>query len=98
MAATSPWHRATDVAAAPGPGAWLRIALLAAIPAVLLSAAIELMIGSHILDRAVFLEAQHGGVGALAGPFTRSQQHGGMLLADLLYGCGVATILAGLLV
>jgi Probable cobalt transporter subunit (CbtA) len=97
MAATSRSFPATEAVARPRPGAWLRVALLAAVPAALAAGAVELTVGRGILDRAVGFEERHAGA-VLDAPFTRTQQEAGMLLGNLLYAAGIAAVLAGLLV
>lgn len=97
MAATSRSSPATEAAAQPRPGHWLRTALLAALPAALSALAVEVLVGRSVLDRAIAFEEVHAG--PLAGAvFTPGQQRAGMVLGELLYASGVAAILAGLLV
>jgi hypothetical protein len=97
MAVTSPAFPATDAAAQPRPAAWLRVALLAAIPAALAAVLIKVTVGEGILDRAVAFEELHGGA-VVDTPFTRTEQQAGMLLGDLIFAVGIAALLAGLLV
>ncbi len=79
------------------PGRWLRVALVGAAVAAACVTAFDLTVSERVVDRAVSRE--HGAMtsGALAVPeqFTRREQRGGLVLADLLYALGVASIIAG---
>lgn len=88
----------------PGAGGWLRITLLAAVAAALSVSAFDFAVSVPIVDRAVKLEATPGGHGhqeaagtalAVPEPFGRRAQHGGLVVAELVYGAGVAFLLAG---
>ena len=88
----------------PGAGGWLRITLLAAIAAAVAVSAFDFAVSEGLVDRAVKLEAATGGNAhvdaagkalAVPEPFGRRAQHGGLVVAELVYGAGVAFLLAG---
>ncbi len=88
----------------PGAGGWLRITLLAAIAAAVAVSAFDFAVSEGLVDRAVRLEAATGGhvdadaagkALAVPEPFGRRAQHGGLVVAELVYGAGVAFLLAG---
>ena len=88
----------------PGAGGWLRVALLAAIAAALAVAAFDFAVSEPLVDRAVKLEQARGGhvptdaagtALAVPEPFGRKAQRGGLVVAELVYGAGVAFLLAG---
>lgn len=77
------------------PARWLRAALVAAAVAAVSVTLFDLTVSEPIVDRAV---AGAGiGSGALAVPeqFTRGEQQGGLVLAELLFAFGVALLVAG---
>ena len=96
MADTSAAFPATDRAAAwPGLG-WLRVAVLAGLVGGLGAAAFNGLFGEPVLGEAIRLEeagAEH--VTAIAAPFTRGEQQGGMVLGELVLGGGLGLLLAG---
>ena len=96
MAGTSAAFPATDRAAAwPGLG-WLRVAVLAGLAGGLGAAAWNGLLGERVLGEAIRLEqggAAH--VAAVAEPFTRGAQHGGMVVGELVLGGGLGLVLAG---
>lgn len=65
--------------------------------------AFDFAVSEGIVDRAVKLEAAAGGHShahdgtalAVPEPFGRKAQHGGLVIAELVYGAGVAFLLAG---
>lgn len=89
----------------PGAGGWLRVTLIAAIVAGLAVSAFDFAVSEPLVDRAVKLEAattgahvhvtETGKALAVPEPFGRKAQHGGLVVAELLYGAGVAFVLAG---
>ena len=88
----------------PGAGGWLRVTLLAAIAAALAAAAFDFAVSERIVDHAVKIEVATGGhqqldtpgkALAVPQPFGRQAQHGGLVIAELVYGAGVAFLLAG---
>ena len=89
----------------PSAGGWLRVALLAAIAAALAVSAFDFAVSEPLVDSAIRLEKAAGpthvhldGAGtalAVPEPFGRKAQHGGLVIAELLYGAGVAFMLAG---
>ncbi len=96
MADTSAAFPATDRAAAwPGTG-WLRVAVLAGLVGGLAAAAWNGAVGESVLGTAIRLEeagAEH--VSAVAAPFTRGEQQGGMVVGELVLGAGLGLLLAG---
>ena len=96
MAGTSAAFPATDRAAAwPGLG-WLRVAVLAGLVGGLGAAAFNGVFGEPVLGETIRLEeagAEH--VAAIAAPFTRGEQQGGMVLGELVLGAGLGLLLAG---
>ena len=58
----------------------------------------DLTVSERVVGRAIAAEDAHGAHGALAVPeqFTRGEQRGGLVLAELLYALGAAFVLAGL--
>ena len=90
----------------PGAGGWLRVTLLAAIAAAVAVSAFDFAVSVGLVDRAVRLEAATGGHAdadadaagkalAVPEPFGRKAQQGGLVVAELVYGAGVAFLLAG---
>ena len=88
----------------PGAGGWLRVTLIAAIVAALATIAFDFGVSEPIVDRTVELEQAQGGHAhrdgadralAVPAPFGRDAQHGGLAIAELVYGAGVAFLLAG---
>jgi putative cobalt transporter subunit CbtA len=95
--ATSVELPATDRRAWPGPG-WLRIALLAGLTGGLAAAAWNSLLGEPVLGQAIKLEdaaTAHLHATAMTEPFTRREQQSGMVLAELLLGCGLGLLIAG---
>ncbi len=96
MADTSPAHPATDHRAAwPGFG-WARVGVLAGLAGGLGAAAFNSVVGERVLGEAILLEeagAEH--VSAIAEPFTRGEQQGGMVVGELVLGGGLGLLLAG---
>ena len=80
------------------PARWLRAALAAAVVATVCVSVFDLTVSERVVDRAVGVEQQHTARRALAVPeqFSRGQQRGGLVLAELLYAIGIAFIVAGL--
>ena len=95
--ATSVERPATETTGWPGPG-WLRIAVLAGLAGGLAAAAWNGLLGEPVLGQAIKLEdavtAQVHTV-AMTEPFTRREQQGGMVLGELLLGCGLGLLIAG---
>lgn len=88
---------ATERAAWPGSG-WLRIAVLAGLAGALAAAAWNGLLGEPVLGQAIKLEdaaTAHVHAVAVTEPFTRREQQGGMVLAELLLGCGLGLLIAG---
>ena len=79
------------------PAVWLRAALAAALLATALASAFDLTVSERVVDRAVAREQGGMGSHALAVPeqFTRREQRGGLVLAELLYAVGSAALVAG---
>ncbi len=79
------------------PARWLRAALVGAVVAAVCVAVFDLSVSERVVDRAVSREHGVTPSAALAVPeqFTRREQRGGLVLADLLYALGVACIIAG---
>jgi hypothetical protein len=79
------------------PARWLRAAVVAAVVAAVSVTAFDLTVSERVVDRAVARENAAATSGALAVPeqFTRGEQRGGLVLAELLYALGVAVIVAG---
>jgi hypothetical protein len=79
------------------PAVWLRAALAAALLATVLASVFDLTVSEHVVDRAVAREQGARGSHALAMPeqFTRREQRGGLVLAELLYAAGSAALVAG---
>jgi hypothetical protein len=97
MGATSVERPATDRRAWPGPG-WLRIAVLAGLAGGLAAAAWNTLLGEPVLGQAIKLEdaaTAHLHAVAMTEPFTRREQQGGMVLGELLFGCGLGLLIAG---
>jgi hypothetical protein len=96
MVGTSAASPATESPAAwPGLG-WLRVGVLAGLAGGLGAAAFNGVLGERVLGEAIRLEdagAEH--VTAVAGPFTRGEQQGGMIVGELVLGCGLGLTLAG---
>ncbi len=96
MADTSAAFPATDRTGVwPGLG-WLRVAILAGLFGGLAAAAWNGVIGEPVLGQTIRLEeagAEH--VTAIAAPFTRSEQQGGMILGELALGAGLGLLLCG---
>ena len=80
------------------PARWLRAAVVAAVVAAVSVTAFDLTVSERVVDRAVAREGAEVIAGALAVPeqFTRGEQRGGLVLAELLYALGVAVIVAGI--
>ena len=87
----------------PGAG-WLRIALLAGVAAGLVAAAFNLSVGERVVDEAVALEGGHtlideeseeAHITAIAEPFTRGEQKGGMIIGQGILGFAVGLLIAG---
>jgi hypothetical protein len=88
---------ATDRTAWPGTG-WLRIAVLAGLSGGLAAAAWNGLLGEPVLGQAIRLEdaaTAHVHTVAMTEPFTRREQQGGMVLGELLLGCGLGLLVAG---
>lgn len=79
------------------PAQWFRAALVAAVVAAVCVTVFDLTVSERVVSRAVAAEDAHGVHGALAVPeqFTRGEQEGGLVLAELLYAVGAAFVLAG---
>ncbi|MGI9657661.1 MAG: CbtA family protein [Gaiellaceae bacterium] len=88
------------------PGAsWLRVALVAGVAAGLVAAAFNLGVGERVVDEAIALEPGHHGavaddgghthVTAVAEPFTRGEQKGGMIIGQGVLGLAVGLLIAG---
>ena len=93
----------SDARSWPGAG-WLRIALLAGLAAGLIAAAFNLGVGERVVDEAIALEtgdailaddAGHTHVTAVAEPFTRGEQKGGMIIGQGVLGLAVGLLIAG---
>ena len=93
-AATSATFPATEPSAGLRPSAWLRAALLAALAATGVVLVFDLTVGAGTIDRAVALEEHHG-ASAVPELFSRGEQRGGLVTGLLVYGLGVALLLAG---
>ncbi len=94
----------------PGAG-WLRVALVAGVAAGLVAAAFNLGVGERVVDEAIALEgaapaggsgeaagaeeAGHTHVTAVAEPFTRGEQKGGMIIGQAVLGLAVGLLVAG---
>lgn len=80
------------------PALWLRAALMAALVAAACVTVFDLTVSERVVDRAVAREHGAKSAGALAVPeqFTRNEQRGGLVLAELLYAVGVALVVAGI--
>jgi hypothetical protein len=82
-------------AAWPGVG-WLRVAVLAGLVGGLGAAACNALFGERVLGDAIRLEESHAEhVAAIAAPFTRGEQQGGMVVGELVLGAGLGLLLAG---
>jgi hypothetical protein len=96
MAGTSAASPVTERRVAwPGLG-WLRVGVLAGLAGGLGAAAFNGALGERVLDEAIRLEeagAEH--VTAIAEPFTRGEQQGGMVVGELVLGSGLGLLLAG---
>ena len=95
--ATSVELPATERAAWPGSG-WLRIAVLAGLAGGLAATAWNSLLGESVLGQAIKLEnaaTTHVHAVAITEPFTRREQQGGMVLGELLLGCGLGLLIAG---
>jgi len=98
MAGTSaafPATKSDRAAAWPGLG-WLRVAVVAGLVGGLGAAAWNALVGEPVLGEAIRLEgarAEH--VSAIAAPFTRGEQQGGMVVGALVLGSGLGLLLAG---
>ncbi len=79
------------------PAQWFRAALVAAVVAAVCVTVFDLTVSERVVGRAIAAEDSHGAQGALAVPeqFTRGEQQGGLVLAELLYALGAAFVLAG---
>ncbi len=79
------------------PARWLRAALVAAVVAAVSVTVFDLAVSERVVDRAVASEGGATSSHALAVPeqFTRGEQQGGLVLAEILYALGVAVIIAG---
>jgi len=73
---------------------WLRVAVLAALAGAIAAAAFDLTVAESVVDRAVDAE---GAAATTAAPelFTRTEQRAGLALAELVFGIGIAMVLAG---
>jgi predicted cobalt transporter CbtA len=87
--ATSSTRPATSAAG------FLRAALIAALAAVVVSAAFDLLVAERIVDRAIRAEAHVRTAMAMPEPFGRRAQRGGLVVGELVFGLGVALLLAG---
>jgi hypothetical protein len=88
---------ATDRTGWPGTG-WLRVAVPAGIAGGLAAAAWNALLGEPVLGKAIRLEESsrvHLHLAALAEPFTRREQQGGMVLGAVLLGCAVGLLIVG---
>ena len=95
--ATSVELPATERAAWPGSG-WLSIAVLAGLAGGLAAAAWNGLLGEPVLGQAIELEdaaTTHVHAVAMTELFTRREQQGGMVLGELLLGCGLGLLIAG---
>ena len=86
---------ATDGASRVAPAVWLRAALVAAVAAALVVTAFDLVVAEPVVDRAVALEDGHHAAVGVPEPFTRGEQRGGLVLAELLYALGAGLALSG---
>ncbi len=86
---------ATDGASRVAPAVWLRAALVAAIAAAVVVTAFDLVVAEPVVDRAVALDDRHHTAVAVPEPFTRGEQRGGLVLAELLYALGAGLAVAG---
>lgn len=78
------------------PSGWLRVALLAGVAAAAAALVFDLAVAERVVDRAVILEGEREHVGpATPELFSRGEQRGGLVVGLLLYGTGVAFVLAG---
>jgi hypothetical protein len=93
-AVTSATFPATEAAPRLRPSAWLRAALLAALAATGVVLVFDLSVAAGTIDRAVAVEDHHG-ASAVPELFTRGEQRGGLVTGLLLYGTGIAFLLAG---
>jgi hypothetical protein len=93
-AVTSATFPATEVPARLSPSSWLRAALLAALAATGVVLLFDLTVAAGTIDRAVALEDHHG-ASAVPELFSRGEQRGGLVTGLLLYGTGIAFLVAG---
>jgi len=91
MAATSRTFPATERL---GAGGWLNVALLSGLAAAAAATVFNLAISERVLDEAARRERPAHDV-MLIEPFTRGQQHGGMVVGELLLGLAAALLFAG---
>lgn len=77
------------------PSAWLRAGLLASLAAAAVTLVFDLAVAAPIVDRAVSLEGHDHGALAVPELFSRGEQRGGLVAGLLLYGAGIAFMLAG---
>ena len=79
-------------------GARTAIAVLAGLAGGLAAAAWNSVLGEPVLGQAIKLEdasTVHLHAVAMTEPFTRREQQGGMVLGELLLGCGLGLLIAG---
>ncbi len=93
-AVTSATFPATEASPRLRPSAWLRAALLAALAATGVVLVFDLSVAAGTIDRAVALEDHHG-ASAVPELFSRGEQRGGLVTGLLVYGLGMAFLLAG---
>jgi predicted cobalt transporter CbtA len=95
-AVTSAARPATEAGGRMTAVAWLRIALIAGLVAALVTIAFELLVAERVVDHTIALESgrEHAPL-AVPEPFSRQGQRGGLVLGELLLGCGIALLLAG---
>ena len=87
---------ATDAGGRMTAPAWLRVALIAGLAAALATIAFELVVAERVVDHTIALESAHEHAPlAVPEPFSRQGQRGGLVLGELLLGCGIALLLAG---
>ena len=95
-AVTSAARPAIDASGRMTAAAWLRVALLAGLVAALVTIAFELLVAERVVDHTIALEGAHEHAPlAVPEPFSRQGQRGGLVLGELLLGCGIALLLAG---
>jgi len=86
---TSSTHPATS------PTRFLRVALIAALAAACAAIVFDLLVAERIVDRAIRAEAHARTAMAMPEPFGRRAQRGGLVVGELVFGLGVALLLAG---